>query len=96
VPRRRQSVAPDFILDAQPACCTLLGTHPDDWGNIAEPSRVDWEVHSRDLVVRADAVGVLPSNFGGTMSVSCIGAEGARKLFNVSGVRFHVSAVKPP
>jgi hypothetical protein len=67
----------DFILDAQPGCCTLPGTHPDDRGNIAEPSRVDWEVHSRDLVVRANAVCVLPSNFGGAVSVSCTPAGGA-------------------
>jgi hypothetical protein len=86
----------DFILDAQPGCCTLPGTHPDDRGNIAEPSRVDWEVHSRDLVVRANAVCVLPSNSAARYRFHAHRQEGPRKLFNSSGVRFHVSAAKPP
>jgi gentisate 1,2-dioxygenase len=42
-PHRHQSVALDLILDAQPGCYTLLGTHLDDRGDIADPTRVDWE-----------------------------------------------------
>jgi gentisate 1,2-dioxygenase len=42
-PHRHQSVALDLILDAQPGRYTLLGTHLDDRGDIADPTRVDWE-----------------------------------------------------
>lgn len=42
-PHRHQSVALDLILDARPGCYTLLGTHLDDRGDIADPTRVDWE-----------------------------------------------------
>ncbi|MDP7721934.1 cupin domain-containing protein [Mycobacterium sp. TY814] len=42
-PHRHQSVALDLILDAQPGCYTLLGTHLDDHGRIADPIRVDWQ-----------------------------------------------------
>jgi hypothetical protein len=42
-PHRHQSVALDLILDAQPGCYTLLGTHLDNRGDIADPTRVDWE-----------------------------------------------------
>jgi gentisate 1,2-dioxygenase len=42
-PHRHQSVALDLILDAKPGCYTLLGTHLDERGNIADPTRVDWE-----------------------------------------------------
>lgn len=42
-PHRHQSVALDLILDAQPGCYTLLGTHLDDKGKIADPIRVDWQ-----------------------------------------------------
>jgi gentisate 1,2-dioxygenase len=42
-PHRHQSVALDLILDAPPAgCYTLLGTHLDTRGEIADPIRVDW------------------------------------------------------
>lgn len=42
-PHRHQSVALDLILDAQPGCYTLLGTHLDERGEIADPIRVDWQ-----------------------------------------------------
>jgi gentisate 1,2-dioxygenase len=42
-PHRHQSVALDLSLDAQPGCYTLLGTHPDQRGDIADPTRVDWQ-----------------------------------------------------
>ncbi|OBK23246.1 cupin [Mycobacterium asiaticum] len=42
-PHRHQSVALDLILDASPGCYTLLGTHLDDRGEIADPIRVDWQ-----------------------------------------------------
>ncbi len=44
-PHRHQSVALDLILDAPPTgCYTLLGTRLDERGNIADPTRVDWQV----------------------------------------------------
>ena len=43
-PHRHQSVALDLILDAPPSgCYTLLGTRLDERGDIANPTRVDWQ-----------------------------------------------------
>ena len=42
-PHRHQSVALDLILDAKPGCYTLLGTRLNERGDIANPTRVDWE-----------------------------------------------------
>lgn len=43
LPHRHQSVALDLILDAQPGCYTLLGTHLNERNEIDNPIRVDWE-----------------------------------------------------
>ncbi len=43
LPHRHQSVALDFIIDAQPGCYTLVGTELDRDGNIKNPTRVDWK-----------------------------------------------------
>jgi epoxide hydrolase-like predicted phosphatase len=42
-PHRHQSVALDLILDCEPGCHTLLGSHLDDRGDIIDPVRVPWE-----------------------------------------------------
>ena len=42
LPHRHQSVALDLILDANPGCYTLLGTHVEH-GKIVDPTRVDWQ-----------------------------------------------------
>ncbi|MFL9918103.1 cupin domain-containing protein [Paraburkholderia fungorum] len=42
-PHRHQSIALDFIAGGQPGVYTLVGTELDENGNIADPTRVDWE-----------------------------------------------------
>jgi gentisate 1,2-dioxygenase len=42
-PHRHQSVALDLILDCQPGCYTLVGSHLDEQGQIKNPTRVDWQ-----------------------------------------------------
>lgn len=42
-PHRHQSVALDLILDCHRGCYTLLGDRLDEHGEIANPTRVDWE-----------------------------------------------------
>jgi gentisate 1,2-dioxygenase len=42
-PHRHQSIALDFIAGCQPGCYTLVGTELDETGQIANPTRVDWE-----------------------------------------------------
>ncbi len=42
LPHRHQSVALDFVVDAQPGAYTLLGTHLNADGTINDPIRVDW------------------------------------------------------
>jgi len=42
-PHRHQSIALDFIAGGQPGVYTLVGTELDSNGNIAHPTRVDWE-----------------------------------------------------
>ncbi|SNT36917.1 hypothetical protein SAMN05421770_10968 [Granulicella rosea] len=42
LPHRHQSVALDFVVDAQPGAYTLLGEELDNTGNIKNPLRVDW------------------------------------------------------
>ncbi|MFM0736438.1 cupin domain-containing protein [Paraburkholderia xenovorans] len=42
-PHRHQSIALDFIAGGQPGVYTLVGTELDEHGNIANPTRVDWE-----------------------------------------------------
>ncbi len=40
---RHQSVALDLIVDCQPGCHTLVGSHLDEDGDIVDPIRVEWE-----------------------------------------------------
>ena len=42
-PHRHQSIALDFIAGCQPGCYTLVGHELDENGDIANPTRVDWE-----------------------------------------------------
>ena len=42
-PHRHQSIALDFIAGGGPGIYTLVGTELDAQGNIANPTRVDWE-----------------------------------------------------
>ncbi len=42
LPHRHQSVALDFVVDAQPGVYTLLGSELGEDGNIRNPVRVDW------------------------------------------------------
>ena len=42
-PHRHQSIALDFIAGGEPGVYTLVGTELDENGNIAHPTRVDWE-----------------------------------------------------
>ena len=42
-PHRHQSIALDFIAGGGPGVYTLVGTELDAEGNIANPTRVDWE-----------------------------------------------------
>ena len=42
-PHRHQSIALDFIVDCDPGCYSLVGSRLDDDGEIADPTRVDWE-----------------------------------------------------
>jgi len=42
-PHRHQSIALDFIAGGAPDVYTLVGTELDENGNIADPTRVDWE-----------------------------------------------------
>ncbi|MFM0054825.1 cupin domain-containing protein [Paraburkholderia phytofirmans] len=42
-PHRHQSIALDFIAGGKPGVYTLVGTELDESGNIAHPTRVDWE-----------------------------------------------------
>ena len=42
-PHRHQSIALDFIAGGHPGVYTLVGTELDGNGNIANPTRVDWE-----------------------------------------------------
>jgi gentisate 1,2-dioxygenase len=42
-PHRHQSIALDFIAGSHPGVYTLVGTELDQNGNIANPTRVDWE-----------------------------------------------------
>ena len=42
-PHRHQSIALDFIAEANPGVYSLVGTELDESGNIADPIRVDWE-----------------------------------------------------
>ncbi|MFM0648685.1 cupin domain-containing protein [Paraburkholderia bryophila] len=42
-PHRHQSIALDFIAGGNPGVYTLVGTELDENGNIANPTRVDWE-----------------------------------------------------
>ena len=42
-PHRHQSIALDFIVDCDPGCYSLVGKRLDDNGEIANPTRVDWE-----------------------------------------------------
>ncbi|MFM0553572.1 cupin domain-containing protein [Paraburkholderia sediminicola] len=42
-PHRHQSIALDFIAGGKPGVYTLVGTELDENGNIAHPTRVDWE-----------------------------------------------------
>lgn len=42
-PHRHQSIALDFIAGGGPGVYTLVGTELDAQGNIANPTRVDWE-----------------------------------------------------
>ncbi|MFM0076702.1 cupin domain-containing protein [Paraburkholderia sediminicola] len=42
-PHRHQSIALDFIAGGSPGVYTLVGTELDENGNIANPTRVDWE-----------------------------------------------------
>jgi gentisate 1,2-dioxygenase len=42
LPHRHQSVALDFVVDAQPGAYTLLGTELNADGSIKDPVRVDW------------------------------------------------------
>jgi gentisate 1,2-dioxygenase len=45
-PHRHQSVAVDFVVDAQPGCYTMVGSKLADDGSIADGERFDWEPHS--------------------------------------------------
>ena len=42
-PHRHQSIALDFIVDCDAGCYSLVGDRLDDTGEIADPTRVDWE-----------------------------------------------------
>ena len=42
-PHRHQSIALDFIAGGNPGVYSLVGTELDENGNIANPTRVDWE-----------------------------------------------------
>ncbi|MEQ1529806.1 MAG: cupin [Methylococcales bacterium] len=42
-PHRHQSVALDLIVDCQPGCYSLVGNQLDQFGEILNPKRVDWE-----------------------------------------------------
>ena len=42
-PHRHQSIALDSIVDCPKGCYSLVGTTLDKEGNIANPTRVDWE-----------------------------------------------------
>jgi len=46
LPHRHQSVALDLILDCEPGCYTLVGTHITPTGEIINPTRVDWKPYS--------------------------------------------------
>jgi gentisate 1,2-dioxygenase len=46
LPHRHQSVALDLILDCEPGCYTLVGTHISATGEIINPTRVDWKPYS--------------------------------------------------
>jgi gentisate 1,2-dioxygenase len=43
LPHRHQSVALDFIIEAQPGCYTLVGTELNADGTIRDPRRIDWK-----------------------------------------------------
>ncbi len=45
-PHRHQSVAVDFVVDAQPGCYTMVGSKLAADGSIADGERFDWEPHS--------------------------------------------------
>jgi gentisate 1,2-dioxygenase len=45
-PHRHQSVAVDFVVDAQPGCYTMVGSKLARDGSIADGERFDWEPHS--------------------------------------------------
>lgn len=45
-PHRHQSVAVDFVVDAQPGCYTMVGSKLAKDGSIAGGERFDWEPHS--------------------------------------------------
>ncbi len=45
-PHRHQSVAVDFVVDAQPGCYTMVGARLANDGSIADGERFDWERHS--------------------------------------------------
>ena len=45
-PHRHQSVAVDFVVDAQPGCYTMVGSKLANDGSIADGERFDWEPHS--------------------------------------------------
>ena len=45
-PHRHQSVAVDFVVDAQPGCYTMVGSKLASDGSIADGERFDWEPHS--------------------------------------------------
>jgi len=45
-PHRHQSVAVDFVVDAQPGCYTMVGSRLARDGSIADGERFDWEPHS--------------------------------------------------
>lgn len=42
LPHRHQSVAVDFVVDAKPGVCTLLGTELNADGRIKDATRVNW------------------------------------------------------
>ncbi|NOV32437.1 cupin [Methylomonas sp. ZR1] len=46
LPHRHQSVALDLILDCAPGCYTLVGPQISANGQIANPTRVDWQPYS--------------------------------------------------
>ncbi|HET9087592.1 MAG TPA: cupin [Acidobacteriaceae bacterium] len=43
LPHRHQSVALDFIIEAQPGCYTLVGTELNADGTIRDPRRINWK-----------------------------------------------------